>query len=82
MADLDDLMGELDGLVTERVDAGYADLDLLSADAQVDAMIEQNEDVLAALGKSRLIARGPKAKGAIRAAGLRAPALVREGDAR
>lgn len=49
MADLDDLMGELDGLVTERVDAGYADLDLLSADAQVDAMIEQNEDVLAAL---------------------------------
>ena len=49
MADLDDLMGELDGLVTECVDAGYADLDLLSADAQVDAMIEQNEDVLAAL---------------------------------
>ncbi len=29
------------------------------------------EDVLAALGKSGLIARGPKAKGAIRAAGLR-----------
>ncbi|MCH5645050.1 uroporphyrinogen-III synthase [Gordonia sp. ABSL49_1] len=29
------------------------------------------EDVLEALGKSRLIARGPKAKGAIRAAGLR-----------
>ena len=71
MTELDDVMGELDGLVTERVDAGFSDLDLLSPDAQVAAMIEQNEDVLAALRAARpdIVRALGAVTGALRAGG-------------